>query len=71
MKLRRVIRFNIVLALSFLGICIYHVSDAQPTGGGPGGGPPPVPVGGIEILLLAGAAFGAKKAYDLYRRRGR
>jgi hypothetical protein len=34
--------------------------------GQPGGGPPPdpgtpVPLGGIEILLLAGAAIGIKK----------
>jgi hypothetical protein len=28
-----------------------------------------VPIPGIGILLAAGAAFGAKKAYDVYRRR--
>lgn len=44
---------------------------AQPTGGGPGTNPPPVPISGIEILLAAGAAFGAKKAYDIFRRRSR
>lgn len=41
---------------------------AQPTGGGPGGGGDPnnnpVPLGGIELLLVAGALFGAKKAFD-------
>ncbi|MFQ3214656.1 MAG: hypothetical protein ACI9C9_002196 [Marivirga sp.] len=36
----------------------------------PGGGPPgdpgdnPVPITGIEYLLAAGAAFGAKKIYE-------
>ena len=34
---------------------------AQPGGGGPGGGAPPVPLGGLEFLLLAGGALGIKK----------
>lgn len=41
------------------------ISYAQP--GGPGGGSDPdnpVPITGIEYLLAAGAAFGAKKLYD-------
>lgn len=38
---------------------------AQPGGGGPGGGgDPDVPLGGIELLIAAGALFGAKKALD-------
>ena len=38
---------------------------AQPSGGGPGGGgDPDVPLGGIELLIAAGAAFGAKKWFD-------
>ena len=40
-------------------------SFSQPGGGGPGGGgDPDVPIGGIEILLVAGAAFGIKKFSD-------
>ena len=38
---------------------------AQPSGGGPGGGgDPDVPLGGIELLIAAGALFGAKKWFD-------
>ena len=46
-------------------------SFAQPTGGGPGTEPPPVPITGIELLLAAGAGYGAKKAYDVYRKKGK
>ena len=35
-----------------------------PTGGGPGNGGRPAPLGGIELLIAAGAAFGAKKWFD-------
>lgn len=42
------------------------------TPGNPGGDPDEeVPISGIGILLAAGAAFGAKKAYDIFRRRSR
>jgi len=36
-------------------ICVY----AQP--GNPGGGDPDVPIGGIEILIAAGALLGLRK----------
>ena len=36
---------------------------AQPAQGNPGGSPTPID-GGLGILLAAGAALGAKKAYD-------
>lgn len=40
----------------------FESSFAQPGGGGPGGGgDPDIPIGGIEFLLLAGAALGIKK----------
>ena len=36
-----------------------------PPCGGPGQNPgPPVPIGGIELLIAAGAAFGAKRWFD-------
>ncbi|WMN11393.1 hypothetical protein QYS49_38230 [Marivirga salinae] len=46
----------------------YFSLRAQPGGGGDGGTPTepdnPVPITGIEYLIAAGAAFGAKKIYD-------
>lgn len=41
---------------------------AQPSGGGPGDPDDPVPLGGIELLIAAGALFGAKKAFDKKRK---
>lgn len=53
-----------IFIISFLYCGIQFVSNAQP-------GPPtdpeadnPVPITGIEYLIAAGAAFGAKKLYD-------
>lgn len=52
------------LAILFLVVNVY-CAYAQPTGGGPGGGgDPDVPLGGIELLIAAGAAFGAKRWFD-------
>lgn len=52
------------LAIVFL-VLVSAAALAQPTGGGPGGGGDPnVPLGGIEILIAAGALFGAKKWLD-------
>jgi hypothetical protein len=52
------------LAIVFI-IILSVAAIAQPTGGGPGGGGDPnVPLGGIEILITAGALFGAKKWLD-------
>ena len=34
---------------------------AQPGGGNPGGGGPPVPITGIEVLIGLGGALGLKK----------
>ena len=52
------------LAIVFF-VLMSAAAFAQPTGGGPGGGgDPDVPFGGIEILIAAGALFGAKKWLD-------
>jgi len=55
------------LTLSLFLILVAGVSFAQPGGGGPGGGGPPVPISGIEVLIGAGALWGAKKVRD-YRK---
>jgi hypothetical protein len=54
-----------LLASVFLLICPV-TTFGQPGGGGP---PPPVPISGIEILIGAGALFGAKKIYDSRKKR--
>jgi len=54
-------RSKLFFLVSFLLVSI--VGYAQP--GDPGGDPDnPVPITGIEYLIAAGAAFGAKKLYD-------
>ena len=50
-------------ALLFFGVFNLYAPPGDP-GGGPGGGDPPVGVpidGGAVVLLIAGAAYGAKK----------
>lgn len=39
--------------------------EAQPGQGNPGEAP--TPIGGVALLVAAGAALGGKKAYDSYR----
>lgn len=54
-------RLRLVAFLLFFS----SILAAQPGGGGPGGGgDPDVPLGGIELLIVAGALLGAKKAFD-------
>lgn len=53
-------------------LSIFSFAQEPPPGGEPPPDPgenPEVPIGGIEILLLGGAAYGAKKAYDVYRKK--
>ena len=59
-------RLRLVAFLLFFS----SILSAQPGGGGPGGGgDPDVPLGGIELLIAAGALFGAKKALDKKKNR--
>ena len=55
-----------IFTLALLFVLVSIGSIAQPGGGGPGGGgnPDAVPLGGIELLIAAGALLGAKKAFD-------
>ena len=56
--------------LAGIFLFVTFLTVAQPTGGGPGGGADPdVPLGGIELLIAAGAAFGAKKWFDKTRKK--
>lgn len=58
--------------LFFLASSMVYSQPPRDTPGNPGGDPDEeVPISGIGILLAAGAAFGAKKAYDIFRRRSR
>lgn len=45
-------------------------SHAQPCNNcPPGNPPPPTPISGVEILLGLGGLYGAKRFYDLKRKR--
>lgn len=60
--MKKIIKSTLILSLLLIGI---STMSAQP--GDPGGGTDPdnpVPITGIEYLIAAGAAFGAKKIYD-------
>lgn len=52
---------TLTLALG-LGVTAY----AQPGQGNPGQSP--TPIGGVSLLIAAGAALGGKKAYDAYKK---
>ena len=50
----------------FSGFCLTAVSSFA---GPPPPPPPSIPIdGGISVLIAAGAAFGAKKIYDKYKK---
>ena len=53
--------------LVFLAFIFFLSAKAIAQPGDPGTDPD-VPIGGLEILLAAGAAFGAKKIYDSSRK---
>lgn len=60
--MKKIIKSTLIFSLLFFGL---YSLNAQPGGGPPDEpGPQPVPFTGIEYLIAAGAAFGAKKIYD-------
>jgi hypothetical protein len=61
-----VIKRHIVFIIIGLSI---QAANAQPSGGGPGGGATPAPISGIEWLLLGGGILGARKAYANFKNR--
>jgi len=71
---------KILKYIPLIAILVLATSDlkAQPPGGGPGGGggpgpcfpPPCVPIdGGLSFLLIAGAAYGGKKVYEMNQKK--
>ncbi|MGM0582049.1 MAG: PID-CTERM protein-sorting domain-containing protein [Bacteroidota bacterium] len=64
--MKKIIKSTLIFSLLIIS---FYSLNAQPGGGGDGGTPNdpgdnPVPITGIEYLIAAGAAFGAKKIYD-------
>ena len=57
MTLRKTSLILIISTISFL-------ANSQPGGGDPGGGGKPVPITGVEFLLIAGGVLGARKLLD-------
>jgi hypothetical protein len=48
-----------ISSIIFTAVLSIQVAYAQPTGGGPGGGGPPnVPIGGVELIITGGAILG-------------
>lgn len=64
-----ILAFVFILAISIVNNAFAAGPPGPPTGGGGGPPcwpPPCVPIdGGISFLLLAGAAYGGKKVYDI------
>ena len=56
------VRLLLVGAMCAFSLTSYLGAQPNP------GGDPDVPISGIGLLLAAGAAYGAKKAYDVYRK---
>ena len=72
MPMRLLARLIVVLILLFTSTLV-SAQPGPPCGtppcGGPGGNPgPPVPLSGIELIIAAGAAYGARKIYQRARR---
>jgi hypothetical protein len=52
------------ILITFILSAGFFSVNGQPIPGDPGEQDNPVPITGIEYLIAAGAAFGAKKLYD-------
>lgn len=57
-KINKIVKILLTAAI----VLMANLSMAQP---GDPDGPPPVPIDGMSVLLVAGGLLGAKKAYDL------
>ncbi|MCX7638437.1 MAG: hypothetical protein N2044_11395 [Cyclobacteriaceae bacterium] len=63
--MKRLKTLLIVLLLNLLSLSGW----SQP--GDPGGDPDVIPITGLEILLAAGAAFGAKRLVDVQKKKNK
>lgn len=62
---------SLILLFLFIGFSyVLHAAPPPPPGGSPACWPPPcIPIdGGLSFLVAAGAAYGAKKIYDLRKK---
>ena len=55
-------------SVTLMGLMLLSVSFLKAQPPDPGEENPTVPITGIEVILAAGALFGAKKAYELKRK---
>lgn len=60
--MKKIIKLTLITSLLLTGIFTLNAQPGDPGGGGDPDNP--VPITGIEYLIAAGAAFGAKKIYD-------
>ena len=62
--MNKIIKSVFIISLFFIGYTSLKAQPGDPNGGGDLDNDNPVPITGIEYLIAAGAAFGAKKLYD-------
>ncbi|HET8858954.1 hypothetical protein [Marivirga sp.] len=63
--MKKIIKSTLIFSILFFGILSLNAQPGPPTNPtDPTPGDNPVPITGIEYLIAAGAAFGAKKIYD-------
>ncbi|MGM0582050.1 MAG: hypothetical protein ACQETL_15310 [Bacteroidota bacterium] len=60
--MKKAILSTLIFCLSFIGNFSLNAQPGDPPA--PPGEDNPVPIAGIEYLIVAGAAFGVKKIYD-------
>lgn len=66
---KKFMRKLFILVFCLSSVLVFAQVPPDDPGGGEDPGDP-VPISGIGMLLAAGAAYGAKKAYDVYRKKG-